>query len=92
MPPDQPVPRPPAQIYLSPQPVSSWWKVTLGLCIALLLATVVYLVEPRPSHWVPAVGQMEHLFWSASLSEQWLRVKRWWRWRKKYASKTKLNV
>jgi hypothetical protein len=81
-----------AQIFLAPPPVSVWWKITFWFCMSILFATIVYLVEPRPSHWIPAVGQMEHLFWSASFAEQWVRIKRWWRWRRKYASRTKLNV
>jgi hypothetical protein len=80
------------QIMLSPTPVSGWWKVTLFLCIMLLIGNAIYLIEPRPSHWLPSIGQIEHLFWSASLAEQRERVRRWWRWRKKYAARTKLNV
>ena len=56
------------------------------------IASAIYLIEPRPSHWMTTLGQIEHWVWTRTFREQWMRVRRWWRWRKKYAMRTKLNV
>ena len=56
------------------------------------VASGIFLVEPRPSHWLATFGQVRHFLWRASGGELRRRLRRWWRWRKKYAMKTKLNV
>jgi len=69
-----------------------WWKLTLGLSTLVFVASLIFLVEPRPSHWMATMGQIEHWLWVGSFGEQRMRIRRWWRWRKKYAMRTKLNV
>ena len=73
-------------------PVATFWYVMLVTCVMLCAASVVYLVEPRPSHWLPALSQIEFVAWTSSFAEKRARTMRWWRWRKKYAARSKLNV
>merc|ERR1712087_766971 len=73
-------------------PVSWLWKLVFTCCIIIFIIALVFLIEPRPSHWLETIGQIEHLLWTRTFSETRTRVRRWWRWRKKYALRTKLNV
>lgn len=70
-----------------------WSMKVIWTCSLLaLVASGIFLVEPRPSHWLATFGQVRHFLWRASGGELRRRLRRWWRWRKKYAMKTKLNV
>ena len=80
-------------ICIVPTPPSHMWMWRIGASGSLLLAMlcIVYIVEPRPSHWLPYLTS----FWDgchASFSGKKDRVRRWWRWRKRHEMKTKLNV
>ena len=66
--------------------------LVLGLCVPLFVASVVFLIEPRPSHWLVTLGQVRDFMWRATGGGARRRLRGWWRWRKKYAMRTKLNV
>ena len=83
---------PTVQISVSKHSVHWGWKLSLGLSATGFVGAIIYLVEPRPSHWLPSLGRLEHLAWTGSWSEHKQRFRRWWRWRKKYAVNTRLNV
>ena len=68
------------------------WYWLRGIFGLLFIMSLVFLVEPRPSHWLPSLESMAATTRRCSLTECKLRVRRWWRWRTKYAVKTKLNV
>lgn len=85
-----PLPRP--QIMASPYRVHWAWHWSLGVSIVSCLGAVIWMVEPRPSHWLPSLSRFEHAAWTSGWNEQRQRMRRWWRWRKKYAVNTKLNV
>ena len=73
--------------------VSGWWRVSALGSAFLFVIGLVFLIEPRgPSQWFATLGSMEHAAWTSGLPEMRMRMRRWWRWRKKYASRTKLNV
>lgn len=73
---------------------SMWAKVATGSFAVTLLLSSIYLIDPRPRHWFKTVASMEHIAWSFSFGEYRMRLRRWWRWRKKYEVQcnTKLNV
>ena len=77
------------QILLLPA-ASRWWYWGGVFSWALTTAAIAYLVEPRPSHWLPSLERIRATLGTPSAWHQSLR--RWWRWRKKYERKTKLNV
>ena len=80
------------QIYLSPGVVHWGWRYSFWGCLLLFVACLVYIIEPRPAFLFRTFGQIEHRVWTRSLSEYKSDLRRWWRWRKKYAVNTKLNV
>ena len=57
----------------------------------LFIGTLIYLLEPRPLHWLPSSETIREAG-SFRLSEWRWRIQRWWRWRRQYETKTKLNV
>lgn len=75
-------------------PVSMWVKVGTGSFAFTLLLSSIYLIDPRPRQWLNTLASIEHTAWSFSLGEYRMRLRRWWRWRKKYEVQcaTKLNV
>mmetsp|Transcript_62548 Transcript_62548/g.104088 ORF Transcript_62548/g.104088 Transcript_62548/m.104088 type:complete len:136 (-) Transcript_62548:72-479(-) len=77
---------------LAPFAITWLWKLVFIFCCIVFFIATVFLIEPRPSHWLTTLGQIEHWLWTRTLVEQRMRVRRWWRWRKKYAMRTKLNV
>ncbi len=69
------------------------FRWSLWLSWSTFVVALIFLVEPRPSHWLARLGEIEHSVWtSGSVTEQRMRMRRWWRWRKKYATNTHLNV
>ena len=80
------------QIYLSPGVVHWGWRYSFWGCLLLFVACLVYIIEPRPAFLFRTFGHIEHRVWTRSLSEYKSDLRRWWRWRKKYAVNTKLNV
>ena len=71
------------------------WGFRLSLYVSwsTFVLALIFLVEPRPSHWLARLSEIEHSVWTShSVSEQRMRMRRWWRWRKKYATNTRLNV
>ena len=76
----------------SPFRVHWAWRWSLGISIVSCLGAIIWLVEPRPSHWLPSLSRFEHAAWTNSWNEHKQRMRRWWRWRKKYAVNTRLNV
>ena len=77
---------------LSPGPVYWGWRALLRLSVVTFIPSGIYILEPRPSHWWSTLSAIEHWLWTRSCAEYALRIRRWWRWRKKYAMRTKLNV
>ena len=77
-------------IRLAPNHLSSYWYFTLYVSAFCFVSTLVYLVEPRPMHWLPMLGRVRRGL--GSTSELKRRVRGWWRWRKRYETRTKLNV
>ena len=78
-------------IWVVPGVHSYLWHVSAWMGGILCVLSMVYLVEPRPMHWLPWLQNL----WDGcrgGVSEWKLRVRRWWRWRKRYETKTKLNV
>jgi hypothetical protein len=85
-------PRPLAtQIYLMPPPVPVGWYYCNYVSLLLIALSLVYIVEPRPRHWLVWADGVRRAG-VGSVGELRLRLRRWWRWRKKYETKTKLNV
>ena len=72
---------------------SAWYWLTAFFGLTFLLSTI-YLVEPRPSHWLPALDNLCRLLGRFNPREWVARGRRWWKWRRKYESyrNTKLNV
>ncbi len=77
---------------LTPHAVSVWWHRGLYLCLLAFVSTLVWLVEPRPMHWLITLDSARQALGARSFSEYKMRARRWWTWRRKYASRTKLNV
>ena len=72
--------------------LSAWYWVLFGSSTTCIFS-LVFLIEPRVSHWIPSLQSMLKAV-SSGPSEVQGRVRRWWRWRNKYAQqqRTKLNV
>ena len=68
------------------------WRYSFWGCLLLFVACLVYIIEPRPAFLFRTFGHIEHRVWTRGLSEYKSDLRRWWRWRKKYAVNTKLNV
>ena len=66
-----------------------FWGGVGSFCLALPLG--IYLAEPRPSHWFPSLESVLY-HPSRTWSDCKMRVQRWYRWRKRYESRSKLNV
>ena len=64
----------------------------LGLAVQLLGLPAPLRRVPRVHHRAAARLPLQHRVWTRSLSEYKSDLRRWWRWRKKYAVNTKLNV
>ena len=78
-------------IWVVPGVHSYLWYMAAWTGGILSVLSMVYLVEPRPTHWLPWL----HNAWDGcrgGFSEWKLRARRWWRWRRRYETKTKLNV
>jgi len=78
-------------IFLLPK-ASHLWYWSCGASVSISLGVLIYLVEPRPLHWLPS---LERIRATVGTPSSWSQgVRRWWRWRKKYErqQKTKLNV
>ncbi len=69
---------------------SSLWYWACAIFFSLAAAIAIYLIEPRPFHLGPSLERIRESFSSPSSWAQ--NVRRWWRWRKKFEHKTKLNV
>ena len=82
----------PTQIWTSNHRVHWGWRVSFGLSVFGFVVALIFLIEPRPSHWLPSLSRFEHSVWTSRWSEHKQRMRRWWRWRKKYATNTRLNV
>ena len=56
--------------------------------------SLIFLLEPRVSHWLPSLERMSSAGRSLNPAEWRTRLKNWWNWRNKYArqQRTKLNV
>lgn len=71
-----------------------FWSWACCFCCLSTLAMLVYVIEPRPLHWLPSLRSVCDA--ASGLcsrpSEIKMRIRRWWRWRNKYAQRTKLNV
>ena len=77
--------------------VEWWWYYVRNASVLLASLCIVFLIEPRPSHWWPWLQNCKNTLSSTlqgrfSLTECKLRLRRWWKWRTRYATKTKLNV
>ena len=68
------------------------WRYLCGCSFLAFVVSMVLLVEPRPLHWMPSLEAIWTTLRRCSLSECKVRMRRWWRWRSKYAAKSKLNV
>lgn len=68
-----------------------WFHILWVSCTATVVSLVL-LIEPRPSHWLPSMEKISSGVAKCSPAEWKLRMRRWWRWRTKYAARTKLNV
>lgn len=76
-------------ILVLPKPASVvYWLC--GGCFSLSVSIAIYLLEPRPQHLVPTLERIRESLGSPSSWGQ--SARRWWRWRKKYENRTKLNV
>lgn len=69
------------------------WRLAFVGCTLVAIASIVALVEPRVSHWLPSAQGICRTL-TMGPSEVKARLRRWWRWRNKYAlqQQTKLNV
>ena len=73
------------------QPAARAWPYVFSGSLMCTLVSIVFLIEPRASHWLPSLAGVCEAFKSCRLSEWKMRWRRWWRWRTKYG-RTKLNV
>ena len=71
----------------------SWYWLS-GFFGSTFVVSIIYLIEPRPSHWLPSLNNITRTTGRCNPKEWMARARRWWQWRKKYESqrKTKLNV
>ena len=74
-------------IWASRSAVHWIWRLSFGLCCVSFVVALIILIEPRPSHWLPSLSRFEHSAWTSRWSEHRQRMRRWWRWRKKYATR-----
>ena len=76
-------------ILVLPKPASVvYWLCGGGFSLSVSIA--IYLLEPRPQHFVPTLERIRESLGSPSTWGH--SARRWWRWRKKYENRTKLNV
>jgi hypothetical protein len=70
------------------------WQSIGFVSFAIFLVTLVLLVEPRPSHWLPFLESAIRVCRKCHPAEIRERLRSWWRWRNKYEAqkRTKLNV
>ena len=70
-----------------------WTLLAWFSCFAWVVSLVL-LVEPRPSHWLPSLQSMRNVVAAGDPRQCKQRLRAWWRWRNKYAQqqRTKLNV
>ena len=68
------------------------WFYMMVCSTTSCMVSLVVLIEPRPMHWLPSIESITSSMGRCSPSEWKLRIRRWWRWRTKYAARTKLNV
>lgn len=64
------------------------WYYLRTISALLTVFGIVYIAEPRPSHWLPSLQNLRDATMRCSLTETKLRMRRWWRWRTKYETKT----
>ena len=82
-------------ICLMPPPFDTGpWYYCLGGSSLVFVVSLVLLIEPRPSEWLPSLEQFSGSLSRCSITEWKVRFRRWYRWRSKYAAgvSTKLNV
>ena len=70
------------------------WRWMGGAGFLTFLISLVLLVEPRPSHWLPFLESAMSACRKWHPAEIRERLRAWWRWRNKYEAqkRTKLNV
>ena len=80
-------------VFVGPKATIGAWYWVLFASATTMIVSLVYLIEPRVSHWIPSLQSIYKAI-SSGPSEIQGRVRRWWRWRNKYAQqqRTKLNV
>lgn len=80
------------QLTTSVHGVNPWWYRIFYACCCVFATSLVYLIEPRPMHWLPSLNRLRQGLGLGSFSDLKRRARGWWRWRKRYATRTKLNV
>ena len=78
-------------IAFAPRSHPIWYWLAGGSGLISVMSFVL-IIEPRPMHWLPSLESILRSMGRLSPTEIKLRVRRWWQWRKRYATKTKLNV
>lgn len=76
---------PPSHVYLV-------HRVILWSSILTLFTATAYIIEPEPTRWRQLLASVRPAGLTQSMRERRARLRRWWRWRKKEAMKTTLNV
>ena len=79
--------------FLGPRAHPSWWWLS-GTFFIVFVVVLILLVEPRPQQGLPSLEVIGRTAARCDPREVRERVKRWWKWRTRYAAgqKTKLNV
>ena len=71
-----------------------YWKLLMWSSALVTLGLIVYLIEPRPAFWIEMIRSVRRWIRTRtgiSYTDTRARIRRWWRWRRKYGA-TKLNV
>ena len=86
--------RPPQIMTARKNQVLFYWKLLMWSSAFVTLGLIVYLIEPRPAFWIEMIRSVRRWIRTRtgiSYTDTRARIRRWWRWRRKYGA-TKLNV